>query len=430
MIKILFIAPHSFPVHSSESIVNAKLAYSLAMKGHFVDVYSVENNGFSYPSADTIFNKQRVPSLNINIIKNIPLFSTKFGLKNLVKVLFAHLFVLIKRGFFYPDIIISEAIINKIKKGIRERGKFDYDIIISRGFYTELVGIYFAKKYNAKLISNWNDPYPLLKFPPPYGKGAEAKLPFFQKKLLKKIQQYSMLHTFPSERLRDYMLTYYTSTNINNTMIIPHMAHSQLLPLNKSEKSYDKLRIIHAGDISKPRDPGNFLQALSNLNKSNDNFCKTIEVLFVGKYNAELKQKIESLNLNNVVELLPATDYFKVIELICKSHVSIIIEAICNEGIYLPTKVVDAIQCAIPIFAISPNKGTLKDLIDTYKIGYFSHNESIFDIQEQIKNMINDFQNKNLPVIDHRKLSYFFEISILEQYDQIFSYLDTKSPIS
>ena len=39
MKRILFIAPESFPVMSSESICNSKVAYVLASAGYKVDVY-------------------------------------------------------------------------------------------------------------------------------------------------------------------------------------------------------------------------------------------------------------------------------------------------------------------------------------------------------------------------------------------------------
>lgn len=42
MKRILYIAPHSFPIKSSESICNSKVAYVLASMGYQIDVLLVQ----------------------------------------------------------------------------------------------------------------------------------------------------------------------------------------------------------------------------------------------------------------------------------------------------------------------------------------------------------------------------------------------------
>ena len=72
--------------------------------------------------------------------------------------------------------------------------------------------------------------------------------------------------------------------------------------------------------------------------------------------------------------------YNDIIETQKSFDMSLIIEAICDEGIYLPTKVADSIQGGLPVFCVSPLKGTQHDLVDLYEIGYFADNTNIDDI--------------------------------------------------
>ena len=53
MKRILFIAPHAFPIKSSESICNSKVAQSLAEAGYKVDVFTCKDNS-AYPSDQKI----------------------------------------------------------------------------------------------------------------------------------------------------------------------------------------------------------------------------------------------------------------------------------------------------------------------------------------------------------------------------------------
>ena len=84
---------------------------------------------------------------------------------------------------------------------------------------------------------------------------------------------------------------------------------------------------------------------------------------------------------------------------------AIIIEAECEEGIYLPTKFVDAIQSGLPVFCVSPFPGTLNDMVEKYAVGFYANNTSIDDVENKLINAYNDFLNKSLPEINKEKLN-------------------------
>lgn len=415
--RILFVAPHSFPIHSSESIVNAKLAYTLSKGGFELDIFSAKEDGLNYPSSNnSIFDDL------IEKVKTLPLvyFSRKRSLKENLITLYQHIVLLLKTGIYYNGISWSYKVIQQVEENISKFGK--YDIIITRGYRSEVVGLYFKKKYGITWIANWNDPYPELRFPFPYGKGIDAKLPYMQERILSKLQKNVNIHTFPCERLRDYMLQYMNNVHVENTAIMPHMAHTEFFP-KANKNSNKKLRIIHAGNVSHPRNPNNFLNALNHLQSNNPKIIDKVEIIFIGKQDNNFIERVNNLNLENVIKVLPPMEYFNLLQTLSESDVSLIIEAICEEGIYLPTKVVDSLQCKTPIFCVSPPDGTLNDIINKHNIGYFASNDNVKQISDTIEKIISDKLENKLPKIDVIDVSEYFEKEIFQKYVEVFQKL-------
>ena len=138
-------------------------------------------------------------------------------------------------------------------------------------YNVEETGIYLKKKYGVKWVANWNDPYPVCRFPKPYGKGPDAKLDIGYGRVYDKVKKMVDFHTFPSERLKEYMINSFKTVSSHNTMVIPHMAYSRLLPSNRV--NHDKcLRIVSCGTVRHPRNPSLFIKALKNDLKHSETF--------------------------------------------------------------------------------------------------------------------------------------------------------------
>lgn len=415
MKRILFIAPHCYPIKSSESICNSKVAYSLAESGYKVDVFTCEDMS-TYP-ADEEINQKFTSSDNLTIytISKTNLVSRKSSFREILKSLFNYFYILLRTGYYCYGIDVQYKIIKEVEAQIKKQG-ISYDTMITRGFFTDFVGVYFSKKFGIKWIANWNDPFPANRFPYPYGEGYDAKLQYFQEKLLRKVQELAVLHTFPSERLRNYMLKCFPLISEEQTVVIPHMAHSLLKMSDAYNYKEKTLRIVHSGSVNSPRCPRLFLEALSTVNSSTN---IDIECVFVGGYDDNINQMVKEYELEDVVKFIPPLPYAESLRYLSSANVSLIIEAICEEGIYLPTKMVDAIQTNLPVFCVSPSEGTLKDLVDNYNIGYAADNTDCNSIIDALHHLINDFIDDKLPIINKNSIPYFFEDSIVRQYANI-----------
>ena len=116
----------------------------------------------------------------------------------------------------------------------------------------------------------------------------------------------------------------------------------------------------------------------------------------MGVYDKNTANYIKASSLDNVVKVIPSVSYNESLQILKDYHVALIIEADCEEGIFLPTKVSDFMQCGKPIFAVSPKKGVLKDLCNETYIGYFADVRNIDAIYEEISKLYNDFKDGKL----------------------------------
>lgn len=97
--------------------------------------------------------------------------------------------------------------------------------------------------------------------------------------------------------------------------------------------------------------------------------------------------------------------------------IQLIVEAPCEEGIFLPTKVSDSMQLGKPIFTISPSVGVLNDLYKQGHISYFSSLDDEKNILSTLKQVYNDFTNGRIKSFSLEK-SYSPRF-IFQQYNEI-----------
>lgn len=404
MKRILFLAPYSIPVNNPEAICNAKLLKVLSEAGYIIDVISKNNNRAYAGDAD-----HKLFTAYLNSVKIFNL-DNKINLRTIVD----HLRVLLKTGYVYKG---AHWAIYAIKEAEKLLLRYKYDCIMSRSPASELVALYLSRKYKIRWIANWNDPYPEKRMPAPYGNGADGKLNYFENRLLKAVAREADIHTFPCERLRKYMLSFMKETHYDRTLVIPHVCIDGLFdPLSAYHD--DKLRIVHSGNVSFPRDPEPFFKGLRMFLNEHPN--ASIEVNFIGKQDSFFQQLIMSNQLESVVHIVSPLEYIDNLAFIQRNDVALLIEAPGEEGIYLPTKVGDYMQCGRDIFAVSPLLGTLHDLYEKGDVKYFASCSSPEEIKVQLKRIYVQYLNQNRKYKSEGGISIdYSDENVLSQYKQI-----------
>lgn len=265
-----------------------------------------------------------------------------------------------------------------------------YDYILTKNESSFLLGCYFKKHYGIKWIATWNDPFPRILYPESYIKYWNLKPQLSDKKSIRIIQKYADCNIYPNARLRDHLLKT-IDIPLERTAVIPHVVLDS--KHNRRQKG-DGLKIIHSGNINYPRDPELFFNALQQF--FGDRPEAKLDVYILGVTGQDIEQKIAAHSLSEHVHTLAPVSYSTSIEMLKDYDIAVIIEAKCEEGIFLPTKVSDFMQAGIPIFAISPSTGVLNDLFKNGNIPYFASNESSKQISQEIEKIYDDFINDKL----------------------------------
>lgn len=393
---ILVIAPASIPITGAEAICNVKLLRVLSENGYKIDLISKRMKYTHYP--ETNFAEL---GLNLNSVNTIEV-DNKISLK----VIWQHLCCLFIFGTVFKGAHWAYCVL-KVAKELCKKNL--YDAIITKNSPSELLGYYFKKKNGIKWIATWNDPYPTKKYPKPYGNGVNAKLFILERPLLKKMEE-ADYHIFPNQRIRDYMSNY-INIPAEKTRIIPHV----VIPREHIDTPHENLKIVHLGNVLPPRDATPFLRALSEFIKNKQD--AKIEIAFIGQTPQSIKDYIKTTHLEKYVKIFPPVKYEESQEILETYDIQLIVEAPCEEGIFLPTKVSDSMQLGKPIFTISPSVGVLNDLYKKGHISYFSSVKDEKDILATLEQVYNDFTNGKLKTFSLEK-SYSPQ-TIFQQYDEI-----------
>lgn len=378
MKKILMIAPGSFPVTSAECIVNIKLLQAMTRCGQFeIDLVSKAINWQNYPS-------DSMESLNIRIKSHtIIVADNKLNLKTILE----HIKCFLLFGTVYKGAHWAAKAFPCIKSLVK---KNRYDYILTKNESSFLLGYYFKRHHGIKWIATWNDPFPRILYPDAYIRYWNLKPGFSDSKCIRIIREYTDNNVFPNERLRDHLLKTY-DIPLSRTTVIPHVVLDGHYSQRKKGAS---LKLIHSGNINYPRDPELFFSALEKFfNKKPD---AKLEVSILGVTGQDIEQKIASHSLQEHVHTIPPVSYNTSIEMLADYDVAVIVEAKCEEGIFLPTKVSDFMQSGIPIFAISPAKGVLNDLFINGNIPYFASNEDETRIMQEIERIYTDYMEDHI----------------------------------
>lgn len=411
MPKILMVAPLCYPVAAAESIVNAKLFMALTRAGYDVDV-------LSHVPEKTIYSSDNNRAWNV-LKNNVTCLDCSRGwsLAHLIELLL----VKTRTGHCYRGASWAGKALNVADRYHKQK---NYDFVLSRSQPSEIIGMYMARKHGLKWIANWNDPYPVEKYPSPYGFGAECALSRNKNRLLKSIVSFASWHIFPSMRLREYMLSYFPESEqvFSRSSVIPHISCKHILSKDvaypKINRNNDEFVLIHTGKLVFPRLPRKFLEGYRMFL---DQTKAKSRVVFVGKIDESLITMAIELGLQKNIDVLGSMSYSSCLNVIKQGDVALLMEANCSEGIFLPSKFVDYIQCGKPVICVSPKNGTINDMISVYGGGVVADAASAEDVCEKIKLIYDDFVYKVGK--DHgteRLHEQFSEECVLGCYEEIF----------
>ena len=355
--RILMIAPVFYPLPPiwPEGIVNANLAFAMKNAGWHIDIiaagYPTPGSG-RYPSDKTGWKNLADHVHIVKINRKKPVFFKQAA--NMV------------RGFVLTGKVLRQLDwgLSALRTAKKLNAKFKYDVIISRAIpdYAHFAALLVHRQTRIPWIANWNDPTPNHKFPPPYGQGPLSPLAPFFKKWYQAISEYCTWHTFPSERLRNYICSYLPGQINSKSSVIPHLANKKF---NIKIEPRTDFSLCYAGSIQPPREVRVFLEAVKKFKKDLIN-SDSFSVRFLVDKPEIVLDTAKALGIENLIKIFPTVPYSQMPDFLSQSDVLLIIEAPLKEGIFMPSKIVDYAQIGRPILALTPEVGTITDLFSEF----------------------------------------------------------------
>ena len=204
----------------------------------------------------------------------------------------------------------------------------------------------------------------------------------------------------------------YLKCDVSKTYVIPHIVE----PLRRRVVPSDGvLKICYMGCLDGPRQPWTTIEALDIFHKKHNGL--DFKVDFIGTAPCGTVEAIQMRHLDKVVSVYPPVSYTESLNLLQDYDVALIIEAPCREGVFLPSKVSDAMAAGLPVFAISPSVGVLNDMHKNGYIRYFADVTRPESIVGGLDNIVSDYIAGRL---ESPTIPTDFEPEYVgEQYDRI-----------
>jgi glycosyltransferase involved in cell wall biosynthesis len=126
------------------------------------------------------------------------------------------------------------------------------------------------------------------------------------------------------------------------------------------------MNIVHTGALTPPRAPDQFLEGLSVFVGREGVDPSMLRVHFIGLSSPQLGEKLNQYAVAPYCEMHGPVDYSTASGYVSSADVALLIEADLNDGIFLPAKFAEYLQCGRPVMAVGPRNGTVSDLIGQY----------------------------------------------------------------
>jgi hypothetical protein len=407
--KILMFAPAFAPMNNPEAIVNGKLALAFLKKGWTVDVIT-RNSITEYEYSQEI-DEIWSPLKEFTYQIRVPQYKGIIRYFDLMKCFF-------RTGHPIPGCRWASYAIKKASSLLKHK---KYDIIISRAMpdNAHLPAMLLSIKYGIPWIANWNDPHEE-KTPVPWEKARDFSL--IKKHYLNQITKHVTWHTFPSEKMRQYMSNYFPQAISLNSSVFPHIGLDYKV-IDKQDPDY--FRICYSGALYKGRDPSPLFKSIKELFLQSPEIKKYLRIVLIGKFNNQIIDLISSFNLKDFVVIEEPVSYLKSLQLISKMDILFLLESNYNHGIFLPSKMVDYCQVNRPILALGAPDSEVQYLIDRYGGGlYIPHSESA-RLKDKIFELFLLWEKGNLNVLTEKSnLSDVFDsYKLILKYEKLFEQL-------
>ncbi|MHC1766874.1 MAG: glycosyltransferase [Verrucomicrobiia bacterium] len=341
--RVLCLSPFFPPSGDSESFCGGKMVLALGEKGVDVTVLHMDSENLFPPDSSARWAGLRSKShLIAETARGRGLASAFWALR-----------------FRLPA--YARWVKPAVDRAVEAHKEKPFDLIYSRSlpFFAHVAGFWISRKLRLPWVANVNDPWDLHHFPERRVQTVPSLYTRMSDYWLRKVLACADAVTFPSRRLA--LFTARLPECRARMEVIPHVSAVSTTP-----KALPGFTLVHAGKLGTNEITGRSSVALLNGLKrflgSHPVAGKEVRMIFVGPADSETEEAVGQIGLSKSVVLTGRVNYDASLDLIGGASACILIEADMQEGLYLPSKMVDYLAAGKPVLALSPKVGTVRDM--------------------------------------------------------------------
>ena len=210
---------------------------------------------------------------------------------------------------------------------------------------------------------------------------------------------------FCSQETADLVMSKYPAEWTGKTVVTPHSYDPSLYESLSSRQDGFVLRYL--GNFYGKRTPKPLIQALSKLNQDRPGILKGVRIELIGEMDARFDPPNDLPP--GLLSVCPSVKYSRSLSLMQSADLLLVIDAPFNQNVFLPSKLVDYIGAARPIFAITP-PGVTADVVSRLG-GYVAHPAKVPEIAEKLALAITSLREERHDLWGSKSVRVEFEAS-------------------
>ncbi len=250
-----------------------------------------------------------------------------------------------------------------------------------------LIGLELKRVLRVPWVAHFSDPWadnPFL--------GYDALTKRINRSLEAKVFRAADLLVFTSHETIDLVMSHHAPALKTKTRVLSHAFEPEFFPA-QGARERSRLVIRYLGDFYGERSPAPLFRALKKMLSEDDARLEGVRFELVG---SKGEGQLEAAGLNSLPEGLvvsrPSVGYHESLRLMTESDGLLVIDAPAEVSVFLPSKLIDYVGAARPVFGITP-RGTAYALIQRLG-GWVAAPSDDETVARELKNFI-DFLRLN-----------------------------------
>jgi glycosyltransferase involved in cell wall biosynthesis len=420
--KVLFIAYYFPPMGLGGVQRTVKFAKYLPKYGWKPTVLTVEPAGY-YAFDDTLLKEAEESGVKIIRTQSYDanhLFK-KRGIVKMPSERMRKILQFLGDLFFIPDTKRGwKFIAVKVASELLKQQQFDLIFATAPPQTDFLIGAALKRKFDIPLVVDYRDAwleYPFKYFPTPLHRFWNKHL---EKRVLKSADRVIVTH----RRVKESILRQYPFVDYNEVIIISQGFDQDdfVSTVNERRMQPVRMKIAHAGTFYAERNPGIFLQALSNVLQSNPKIRGRIEVNLIGNAREEDRRLVKRLDLENAVNFLGYLPHHDCVKNLSESD---ILWFVIDNDYQTPGKLYEYFGTRKPMIA-SVVEGYTKQLIHECGAALCVPLKDVAAHEQAILEQFNRFEHKKLARVPNVFASKFNRLiltgELAKQFESLMDY--------